>query len=308
MYNNFSRMTEEWELVKQGKVRSLYEPVNNDKLKQPLIALVAGDGVSAFDQQLGVEIPGKGKILTQMSGAWFTYFEHRYSTAFLTNYDSQLPKFFQKPEFYGRTTIMKKLNMIPVEAIMRGYITGSAWKEYQNGMREICGEVIPDGMANCDKLPRPMFTPTTKAPVGQHDENIGYTQMVGIIHDAKLGVAVSASILTQSIRDMSVGLFYDGSRYAEQYGVLLADTKFEFGIDPVNGQLTLADELFTPDSSRFWDAEFYYPGREQKSMDKQIIRDYIAGEKAAGREVTSIPQEILDQTAEAYQKCYDKLF
>lgn len=302
---DLSFMKQEWKMVSQGKVRSVYEPVEGN-YEQPRIALVASDGVSAFDQKLGINIPDKGKILTKISALWFKFFEGRYNTAFLTADDEELPQYFQREEFKGRTTIMKKLRMIPIEAVMRGYITGSMWKAYQNGERMICGEEIPDGLANCEQLPYPLFTPTTKAPEGQHDENIDFCQMADIIDRANLGSS-QGSLMTASIRDMSIGLFYDGSRYALQHGVILADTKFEFGID-VSGRLCLADELLTPDSSRFWDAEKYELGREQDSMDKQIIRNYLAAEKAAGREVDTIPQEILLQTKAAYENCLAKLF
>lgn len=302
---DLSFMKQDWKMVSQGKVRSVYVPVE-DNYRQPIIALVASDGVSAFDQKLGINIPDKGKILTKISAEWFRFFEGKYSTAFLTAEDDELPQFFQQQEdFKGRTTIMKKLWMLPIEAVMRGYITGSMWKAYQNGEREICGEEITDGLKNCEKLPYPLFTPTTKAPEGQHDENIDFSQMVDTIKGTSLTKEPVA--VAQSIRDMSLGLFCDGSRYALSRGVILADTKFEFGFD-ASSRLCIGDELFTPDSSRFWDADRYEPGRDQDSMDKQIIRNYLAAEKAAGRDVGAIPKDILMKTKAAYENCFKRLF
>lgn len=303
---DLSSITQDWKKVSEGKVRTVYEPVDNSNLEQPLIALVAGDGVSAFDQKLGVAIPDKGKILTRMSAKWFKHFSQRYSVAFITAADDELPQFFQKEEFKGRTTIMKKLKMLPIEAIMRGYITGSMWKAYQRGERMFCGESVDDGLTNSEKLLYPLFTPTTKAPEGQHDENIDFDYMVKILHQAN-ATKIPAMSLAGSIRDASISLFYDGSRYAYQHGIILADTKFEFGIDQT-GQPCLADELFTPDSSRFWDAKNYSSGKEQASMDKQIIRNFIAAEKAAGKTEIVIPQELLLKTKSAYEECYYRLF
>ncbi|MBQ3352466.1 phosphoribosylaminoimidazolesuccinocarboxamide synthase [Candidatus Saccharibacteria bacterium] len=306
--SNTREMKQEWKMVKQGKVRSVYEPVDNSTIRPQLVALVAGDGVSAFDEKLGVSVPDKGKYLTKISAGWFNHFIENtgYLTAFVTANDDELPEYFQRPEFYGRTTIMQKMRMLPVEAIIRGYITGSAWKAYQNGEREICGVKLEDGLENCGKFKEPIFTPTTKAPVGQHDENLTHKELVEILASAKLGIPDPAHYAVV-LENLAINIYKVGAEYALRHGVILADTKLEFGIDDYD-HLKVADELFTPDSSRFWYANRYAPGKDQESMDKQIIRNYIADEKAAGRRVDDIPDSILKKTASAYAYCHSLLF
>ena len=306
---DLSYMKQSWRLVKEGKVRKIYEPEDNDQLEMPVIALVAGDAVSAFDKKLGVEIPGKGKILTQMSMRWFEYFaRHGILSAYITANDDKLPKFFKNSkEFAGRTTIMCKLQMLPVEAIVRGYITGSAWKAYQNGERELCGNVLEEGLQNSEKFEQPIFTPTTKAPMGEHDENITFKEMREILDGVELHVAKKPDNPALIVQNISLEIYRYASHYAISKRIILADTKFEFGVDKF-GFIRVADELLTPDSSRFWDYGTYEVGKEQDSMDKQIIRNYIAKEKAEGRSVEKIPNEILGRTRIAYASCLAKLF
>ena len=308
MKQNVRAIERTWKMVAQGKVRSVYEPIDNE-YDQPLIALVAGDGVSAFDERLGVSIKDKGKILTQMSARWFQYLEQEMpaiDTAFITADDNELPKFFRDnlDEFSGRTMIMYKLNMLPIEAVVRGYITGSAWKAYQKGEREICGLKLPEGLVNSERLEPPLFTPTTKAPEGEHDQNINYQEMVEIFANSCIA---EPELYATSIQRMATDIYLKGAKYAHSHGVIIADTKFEFGLNAY-GRIALADEVFTPDSSRFWSLGAYSTGQEQASMDTQIIRNYIADEKAAGREVETIPDRILEKTAAAYRECYHKLF
>lgn len=289
----------EWALVQKGKVRDIYESEGGE-----YIALVASDRVSAFDKILSVEIEDKGKILTKMSAFWFckitSWLPTGVNRAFITIDNSDMEgEFFMRPEFNGRTTLMKKVRMLPVEAIVRGYITGSLWKAYKGETREFCGLTLPDGLQNCGKIDPPIFTPTTKAPQGQHDENISFEQMVDLFTDEGYDKPVK---LAEAVRKCSLDLYRHARDYAEEKGVILADTKFEFGLDE-NGELYLADEIFTPDSSRFWPADKYQPGQEQPSMDKQIIRDYIA----ANEGLTEIPEDILAKTKLQYERCLELL-
>lgn len=287
-----------WELIQKGKVRDIYADTDGE-----YIALVASDRVSAFDHILPVEIEDKGKVLTAMSAFWFKKLWEIWpgiSTAFITADNKEMDPFFQKPEFEGRTTIMKRLKMLPVEAIVRGYITGSLWKDYQKGAREFCGLELPDGLQNCSELyPRPLFTPTTKAPAGQHDENISFAEMVSIFEKEEYE---ESSTLAIDIRHLSIELYKSALEYAKDHGIILADTKLEFGIDK-DGLLCVGDELFTPDSSRFWPLDDYQAGREQQSMDKQIIRDFVKSHES----LTEIPAEILEKTKAQYEKCLKML-
>lgn len=287
-----------WELIQKGKVRDIYADTDGE-----YIALVASDRVSAFDHILPVEIEGKGKILTAMSAFWFKKLWEVWpgiSTAFITADNKEMDPFFQKPEFEGRTTIMKRLMMLPVEAIVRGYITGSLWKDYQKGVRKFCGLMLPPNLQNCGKLyPEPFFTPTTKAPAGQHDENISFEEMAKLFE--REGYK-NPSSLAIDVRHHSIELYKSALEYAKDHGIILADTKLEFGIDK-DGLLCVGDELFTPDSSRFWPLDGYQAEREQQSMDKQIIRDFIKSHES----LTEIPAEILEKTKAQYEQCLQML-
>lgn len=267
--------------IADGKVRQVY--VSDD---DKLIMLRAGDGVSAFDEQLGVTIKHKGEILTAMSNFFFDKTRHIVPNAKINAYCAP------------NEVVMKRLKMFPIEFIVRGYITGSMWKAYKAGERKICGLPIPEGLRNCEKLPLPLFTPTTKAPAGQHDQNITFEQMVKIIEAAGMGGIREA----EALRGYCLKLYTFLASYCDQHGIILADTKFEFGLDE-DGNICLADEVCTPDSSRFWPKALYYVGQEQPSMDKQIIRDWVADEKGHGNEHPRVPELILEQTREQYIKC-----
>ena len=284
----------EWNLASEGKVRSNYESTDGE-----FIALVASDRVSAFDEILPAGIKGKGIILTKISGFWFGLTEEIVPNAFITIDNQKMSPFFRTPEFEGRTTMMKKLKMLPIEAIVRKHITGSLWKAYhKKGVREFCGLPLPEGLENCGPLEEPLFTPTNKAPQGEHDENIDFEGMVELLE--KDGYE-NARDLAELVKTYSLKLFEFAYDYARMHGIILADTKFEFGVDRF-GTLYLADELFTPDSSRFWPESEFKPGREQPSMDKQIIRDYVAA-----HEGEEIPQDVLNQAIAGYEKVYEML-
>ena len=289
-------LSTEWELTRKGKVRDIYTDDSGE-----YIALVASDRVSAFDSILPVGIEDKGKILTRMSAFWFGKIFRQMPSlnrAFITIDNNEMDPFFQEPKFEGRTTLMKRVDMLPVEAIVRGYITGSLWKSYKEGNREFCGLTLPEGLENCAEM-GPIFTPTTKAPQGQHDENISFEEMIELFREEGYPNPESLAL---KVRDYSLDLYAFAKDYAGNRGVILADTKVEFGLDEM-GELYIADELFTPDSSRFWPRDAYQPGREQPSLDKQIIRDYIASHKGT----TEVPEEILEKTKAKYQECLDIL-
>lgn len=288
-----------WIKSKNGKVREVWE---SDSEK--CVVLVAGDGVSAFDEQLGVNVPNKGKILTQMSAKWFALSEDLVPNALLTADTNEMPRCFHNSHFEGRTTKMIALRMLPIEAIVRGYITGSMWGKYCKGERIICDYAMPEGLAESQELPSPIYTPTTKAPAGQHDEDINFEQSVAVIAEAGFD---NARELAELVRDYSLKLYAFCRDYAREHGIILADTKFEFGIDE-KGILRVADEVCTPDSSRFWAIDQYEVGRSQDSMDKQLIRDWVKAAKNVGDEHPRVPGNILQATSERYEKCFQLLF
>lgn len=300
-----------YERVAPGKVREIYE----NKLDGTVL-LVATDRVSAFDKQLKVEIPDKGKILTAISAEMFSVAEHQWGlpTAFIwgnvipanqgglyieSDLDTALadPKGLVPPELEGRVIEQKKLEMQPVECIVRGRITGSAWKAYATGKRTICGVQLPDGLQDGDELPEPIFTPTTKAPVGQHDENITFEKMVELVDDRSVA---------DEMRCLSLEAFARASKFAEARGLILVDSKFELGMDDL-GNVKFGDELLTPDSSRYWDAEALESGKGPQSFDKQIIRDFLAERKALGEEPGTLPSKIVRLTRERYIQLYEKI-
>lgn len=289
------------QLISEGKVRQIY------KISDDRVVLVASDRVSAFDKVLDGGIPDKGKILTQMSAFWFQETKRIVPNAFITAERKHLlHPYFRGEEFAERTTEMKLLHMIPLEIIVRGYITGSAWKDYQKGGRFICGVHLPDGLRNSEKLPQPIVTPTTKAPVGQHDKNVSRTEAeLELMRKLKLGED-SAEEVVNELYTYALELYDYAAYYAEQRGVIIADTKFEFGLDET-GRIFLADEVLTPDSSRFWPADEYEVGREQNSFDKQIIRNYIAEAEAQGETADHIPAGIVDKTRQRYWELYHLL-
>ena len=284
--------------------------------------MVATDRVSAFDRKLGIEIPDKGKILTAIS-AEFAKLADNWGRATAYFYadapcpdevnDFSLYQFDSyrvirdAPELAGRFTFMANLRMFPVECIVRGYLFGSLWKLYEQGERKFCGIELPDGLVKGSKLPQPIFTPTTKAPEGEHDENITIGKMVDILNKAGLnGERWTDKVrMAMDIREFCVGLYQKACTYAD--GLIIADTKFELGLNS-DGLILFGDEILTPDSSRFWDAETYVPGEEPKSYDKQIIRDYLAEAKARGEVNPTLPAEIIETTRERYIELYERLF
>lgn len=271
-----------------GKVREIYE-VDDDKL-----LLVVSDRVSAFDYILPSPIPDKGKVLNQISKFWFDSLKDVVSNHVISTDIKDFPEEFQNEEFEGRSMLVKKLKMIPVECIVRGYITGSGWKSYQND-GTICGITLPQGLQESEKLPEPIFTPTTKASEG-HDENISFEDVCNLI----------GKDLAQKLRNTAIEVYKKGAEYALTKGIIVADTKFEFGVDE-NGTLILGDEVLTPDSSRFWPANDYQVGRGQKSFDKQYLRDWIKSTGYDPEAGTPIPEDVITTTSNKYKEAYEML-
>ena len=288
-----------------GKVREIFYDDSSDR-----IVVVTTDRVSAFDERVG-EIPDKGKILTGISSFWSLWVDLDdtipYTTAFLASNASiyeetdcliSIPdEFSEDPNLDSRVTYMVELDMFPVECIVRGHITGSAWKMYEQGAREICGVKLPNGLRNGDPFPDgPIFTPTTKATVG-HDENITFGRMVSILEKNHMGCRETV----EAIREYCLDLYKRAYDFAYKRGLIIADTKFELGKD-IDGRITFGDEILTPDSSRYWDASKFEPGKEQPSFDKQIIRDFIAK-----NQTKDVPKSVIRETRNRYIECYEKL-
>lgn len=274
--------------ISSGKVREIYE-VDDDKL-----LLVVSDRISAFDYILPSLVPNKGKILNQISKFWFDYITDVIPNHVISTDIKDFPEEFQTPEFEGRSMLVKKLKMIPVECIVRGYITGSGWKSYQKD-GTVCGITLPEGLQESQKLPEPIFTPTTKAAEG-HDENISFDEVCNLI----------GKDLAEELRAKTIEVYQKCADYALTKGVIIADTKFEFGIDE-NGKLVIGDEILTPDSSRFWPASDYEVGREQKSFDKQYIRNWIKSTGYDPESGTPIPDDVIQTTANKYIEAYEVL-
>ncbi len=273
--------------LSSGKVREIYE-IDTDKL-----LLVVSDRISAFDYILPTTIPNKGKILNQISKFWFDFVQDIVPNHIISTNINDFPEEFQKPEFEGRSMLVKKLKMLPVECIVRGYITGSGWKSYQeNGT--VCAISLPKGLQESEKLPEAIFTPSTKAEIGEHDENISFEKVVQI-----LGLE-----LATKLRDKTLEIYSKCAEYARQKGVIIADTKFEFGLDE-NGELVLADEVLTPDSSRFWPADDYQIGRSQKSFDKQYLRNWIKTSGYNPESGAPIPEDVIQTTADKYAEAFE---
>ena len=274
--------------ISSGKVREIYE-VDEDKL-----LLVVSDRISAFDYILPSLVPNKGKILNQISEFWFNYIKDIIPNHVISTDIKDFPKEFQTEEFEGRSMLVKKLKMIPVECIVRGYITGSGWKSYQKD-GTVCGITLPEGLQESQKLPEPIFTPTTKAAEG-HDENISFEEVCELI----------GKDLAENLRAKTIEIYSKCAEYALTKGVIIADTKFEFGLDE-NGALVIGDEVLTPDSSRFWPASDYQVGKSQKSFDKQYIRDWIKSTGYDPESGTPIPDDVIDVTVNKYKEAYQIL-
>ena len=277
--------------IKEGKVREIYDNGNS-------LIMVATDRISCFDVILHNTVTNKGKVLTQLSKFWFDMTKDIMPNHMISVDTADMPEYFRTPEFEGKTMMCKKLNMIPVECIVRGYITGSGWASYkENGT--VCGIKLPEGLKESDKLPEPIFTPSTKAEIGDHDENISFEQCVEHLEKYFPG---KGRELAEQIRDNTIKLYKTCADYAAEHGIIIADTKFEFGLDE-DGNMLIADEMLTPDSSRFWPADVYEPGYSQPSFDKQFARDWLT----ANKHDWTLPQEIVDKTIEKYLQVYKLL-
>lgn len=278
--------------VKEGKVREVYEIEDG-------IVIVATDRISAFDHILQNKITGKGAILTQMSKFWFEFTKDIVPNHMISVEANDMPEFFQQEAFLGNCMKCRKLNMFPIECIVRGYITGTGWESYQKSGK-VCGIRLQDGLKESDKLPEPIYTPTTKAEIGLHDEHITLEGSKGILE--KLYPQRGAEY-AEKIKDYTIALYQKCAEYALERGIIIADTKFEFGLDE-EGNLILGDEMLTPDSSRFWPKEGYEPGRNQPSFDKQYVRDWL---KANPGSDYLLPDEIVEKTVEKYKEAYQLL-
>ena len=278
--------------IMEGKVREVYD--NGDS-----IIMYATDRISAFDVILKNKITGKGAVLTQMSKFWFDYSSDIVGNHMLSTDPSDMPEFFQRPEYAGRLMKCRKLTMLPIECIVRGYITGSGWASYQENGR-VCGIRLPEGLRESDRLEEPIYTPSTKAEYGLHDENIPYERSVEILEGLYPGRGADYA---GQIRDYTLALYKKCADYALTRGIIIADTKFEFGLDE-QGQVLLADEMLTPDSSRFWPLEGYKPGQSQPSFDKQYVRDWL---RANPESDYLLPDDIIAKTIDKYLEAYELL-
>ncbi len=282
----------EYKPYKSGKVREVYDIGDS-------IIMVATDRISAFDHILKNRITHKGAILTQMSAFWFNFTKDILPNHMLSTDVRDMPEFFRQERFSGNSMKCRKLNMIPLECIVRGYITGSGWESYrENGT--ICGISLPAGLKEAEKLPEPLFTPSTKAELGDHDENVSFAQSVGAVEKAFPG---KGREYAEKVRDYTLALYRKCADYALSRGIIIADTKFEFGIDE-KGDVILSDEMLTPDSSRFWPLEGYAPGRPQPSYDKQFVRDWLSAHKDSGY---LLPDAVIEKTIAKYKEAYELL-
>jgi len=279
----------ELELLGRGKVRDIYAA--GDKL-----LIVATDRISAFDYILATGIPDKGRVLTQLSVFWFNFLSDLTPTHFLTADAGQYPEPLQRrrDQLEGRSMLVRRARMLNVECVARGYLSGSAWKEYQR-TGKVCGVSLPPGLRESERLPEPIFTPATKAQTG-HDENVSFERVV----------EMAGRQTAERLRELTLAIYGKAARYAETRGIIIADTKFEFGFD--NGELILADEALTPDSSRFWPKDGYRPGGPQPSYDKQYVRDYLeAIHWNKQPPAPALPPEVAAKTSEKYKEAYRAL-
>ena len=283
---------ENLKLLYEGKVREVYD--NGDSL-----IMVATDRISAFDNILKNKITDKGAILTQMSKFWFDYTKDVVPNHMISVDVNDMPDFFHQHEYKGRSMKCKKLKMLPIECIVRGYITGSGWASYkENGT--VCGIKLPEGLQESEKLPEPIYTPSTKAEVGDHDENISYERSIEVLEKAFPG---KGEYYATKIKDCTITLYKKCAEYALSKGIIIADTKFEFGLDE-DGNVVIGDEMLTPDSSRFWPLEGYKPGQGQPSFDKQFVRDWL---KANPDNDLLLPDEVVTKTVDKYKEAYELL-
>ncbi len=283
-------------LLARGKVRDNYA-VGDDR-----ILMVASDRLSAFDVIMGEPIPGKGALLTQMALFWFGKLGHVCPNHLTGEAPESVVTENEASQVRDRSMLVRRLKPIMVEAVVRGYLAGSGWKEYQES-QSVCGVPLPPGLKNASKLPEPIFTPAAKAAAGEHDENISFERVVELI----------GPDLAARIRDISIQLYKEAAKIALEKGIIIADTKFEFGLDDA-GTLILMDEVLTPDSSRFWPVEGYAEGINPPSYDKQFVRDWLEEVRINGKPwdktppAPRLPQEVIDRTAAKYREALDRLF
>ena len=282
----------EYTPVKEGKVRELYDADDS-------LIMVATDRISAFDHILQNDIVEKGVVLTQMSKFWFDFTSDVVPNHMISTDVNDMPEFFRNEKFEGRSMMCRKLEMLPLECIVRGYITGSGWASYQE-TGEVCGIKLPEGLQESQQLPEPIFTPSTKAEIGDHDENISYEKSIEVLERDYPG---HGEEYAAKVRDLTIAVYKKCADYAREHGIIIADTKFEFGLDE-NGEIVLADEVLTPDSSRFWPLEGYEVGKSQPSYDKQFVRDWL---KANPDSDYKLPQDVIDKTIAKYKEAYTLL-
>ncbi len=283
---------QEFSPIKEGKVREIYDAGD-------ALIMVATDRISAFDVILKNKVEKKGAILTQMSRFWFDFTKDLVPNHMITTDVQEMPEFFRKPQFDGNSMKCRKLEMLPIECIVRGYITGSGWASYQKD-GTVCGIRLPEGLQESQKLPEPIYTPSTKAEIGDHDENISFEQSVEVL---KKIYPERGEEYAASIRDLTIAIYKKCAEYAAGRGIIIADTKLEFGLDE-NGDIVLGDEMLTPDSSRFWPVEGYEPGKSQPSYDKQFVRDWL---KANPDSDYHLPDDVIEKTVEKYKEAYELL-
>lgn len=279
----------EYTPFKEGKVREVYD------IDDSLI-ITATDRISAFDHILKNMVTDKGKILTQMSEFWFDFTKDVVPNHMLSIDVKDMPEFFRNENFEGRSMMCKKLRMLPIECIVRGYITGSGWESYQKS-GVVCGIKLPEGLKESEKLPQPIYTPSTKADLGDHDENISYEKSIDVIE--KLYPGKGKEYATK-LRDYTITLYTKCADYAKSKGIIIADTKFEFGLDE-NDNVIIGDEMLTPDSSRFWPLEGYMAGQSQPSYDKQFVRDWL---KANPDSDYLLPDGVIAKTVDKYKEAF----
>ena len=283
---------QEFKPVKEGKVREIYD--NGDSM-----IIVATDRISAFDVILKNQITQKGEVLTKMSEFWFDFTKDIVPNHMLSTNVSDMPEFFRNEKFDGNSMKCRKLDMLPVECIVRGYITGSGWESYQKD-GTVCGIRLPEGLKESEQLPEAIYTPTTKADLGLHDEHITYEDTVDILEKLHPG---KGEEYARTIKECTLSLYKKCAEYARSKGIIIADTKFEFGLDE-KGNVVLGDEMLTPDSSRSWPVEGYAPGKSQPSFDKQFVRDWL---KANPNSDYLLPEEVVVKTVEKYKEAYELL-
>ena len=288
---------ETYKPAKEGKVRSVYDLGDH-------MIIVATDRISAFDVILDSEVPDKGRILNKISEFWFNFTKDIVPNHMISTDTADMPEFFQTEYFEGRTMKCQKLEMLPLECIVRGYLSGSGYASYKE-TGKVSGIELPAGLKESDKLPQPIFTPTTKAEQGLHDEQISFEQSIETLEKLYPG---KGAFYAEKVRDISIAIYSKCAEYALSKGIIIADTKFEFGLDE-DGNIVLGDEILTPDSSRFWQLEGYAPGRAEPSYDKQYVRDWLKSNPDKGYKLTDeVIQKTRDKYVEAYQKLTGKEF